>query len=65
VEHRIGVIMLLCLTTLATILFVYGLFDGVIHEDVITFVRGVQHQIEVMPKEVLIFVVIVCIDINI
>lgn len=52
VENRIGVVMIFCLATLATILFVYGLYSEVIHDDMIEFINKVEHEIEILPKEV-------------
>lgn len=51
VENRIGVVMIFCLATLATILFVYGLYSEVIHDDMIEFINKVEHEIEILPKE--------------
>lgn len=44
--------MIFCLATLATILFVYGLYSEVIHDDMIEFINKVEHEIEILPKEV-------------
>ncbi len=46
-DHRLGYCIILCLLTIATILFIYGLFYSSVYEELIVYINGTMEIVQV------------------